>query len=275
MARYIFLLLSSAAFCAVSSNKNASQVSLEVAPQSEFCMFEELPAGVSVEATVLTYRGGKLDIGLRIEAPPATSGSRILYEKLLFANTDDRTGAPLPVVVKKGYKWKTTVAGEYSICLNNKMARWTSKVCTIDFIVSDGADGDPASEPGAVVKAAAPGSPMPDGVTTAPDDSAAKSTSTLRQGSRRIGDILADVYSAVTYHRTRTNRHHNTLLSTEARVSWWTIAESLVLSSILALQMLLVTRWFATPGGSVLPVMGGKKNSPLRDPPTPSRGGLV
>ena len=48
-----------------------TQLSLQVDPQSEVCFFEPLQAGDSAEATVLVYRGGKLDIGLRIEGPPA------------------------------------------------------------------------------------------------------------------------------------------------------------------------------------------------------------
>jgi hypothetical protein len=267
-------------------SKTSSQFSLEVAPQSESCFFEELPEKVSVEATVLTYRGGKLDVGLRIEGPNPTSGTNagpVIYEKLLFSNTDDRTGAPLPVVVKKGYKFTTDTPGQYSFCLNNKMARWTSKVCTLDISVDSdlgvgGGGGGGGS--GSVVRAAAPGAPVPEGLATEVDASAAQSTATMRVSQRHLADSLAEVYSAITYHRTRTNRHHSTLLSTESRTGWWTVAESLVLCVVAALQLLLVTRWFAGPS-TLLPQMGSaKKASPLRGFSSPAplasaRGGLV
>ena len=263
------------------SSKNASQVSLEVAPQSESCFFEEVGEKVSVEATVLTYRGGKLDVGLRIEGPSPTGGNLVFYEKLLFSNTDDRTGAPLPVIVKKGFKFVTVAAGLYSFCLNNKMARWTSKVCTLDITVNDN-DTASVGGGGAVVRAAAPGAPVPEGLVTQADESAAWALATMQSSRRHLSDLLADVYSATTYHRTRSNRHHNTLLSTEARVGWWTVFEALVLCVVCALQMLLVTRWFTVAAGnSLLPQLGlkGNKPSPLRGfgstPLGSSRGGLV
>ena len=278
------LLLVVLSFSVVLS-KNSSQISLEVAPQSESCFFEELPEKVSVEATVLTYRGGKLDVGLRIEGPSPTGGSGtsagpVIYEKLLFSNTDDRTGAPLPVVVKKGYKFTTGAPGHYSFCLNNKMARWTSKVCTLDISVDSESGVAEGGGSGSVVRAAAPGAPIPEGLATEIDASAAQSTATMRVSQRHLADSLAEVYSAITYHRTRTNRHHSTLLSTESRTGWWTVAESLVLCVVAALQLLLVTRWFSGPS-TLLPQMGAaKKASPLRGFSSPAplasaRGGLV
>jgi hypothetical protein len=122
-----------------------TQLSLQVDPQSEVCFFESLAAGDSAEATVLVYRGGKLDIGLRIEGPlpadaPAVSGALklvssrsaapagpVLYERLLFSNLDDRSGQPLPTIVKKGFSFVASGSGVFGFCLNNKMAKCVSR----------------------------------------------------------------------------------------------------------------------------------------------------
>lgn len=107
-----------------------TSISLQVEPQSEFCFYEVLPSGVSAEALVMVYRGGKLDVGLRIEGPltvsssPATPGTGpVLFERLLFSNLDDRTGQPLPTIVKKGYSFSAPAEGTYAFCINNKMAK--------------------------------------------------------------------------------------------------------------------------------------------------------
>ena len=107
-----------------------TSISLQVEPQSEFCFYEVLPAAASAEALVMVYRGGKLDVGLRIEGPlpasssPTTPGAGpVLYERLLYSNLDDRTGQPLPTIVKKGYSFSAPAEGTYAFCINNKMAK--------------------------------------------------------------------------------------------------------------------------------------------------------
>lgn len=71
--------------------------SLQVEPQQETCLYEELYSGQAVEGMAMVYRGGKLDIRLRVEDP----NKRILYDQLLFSNIDDATGAMLNTIVRK------------------------------------------------------------------------------------------------------------------------------------------------------------------------------
>jgi len=49
------------------------------------------------DASVLVYRGGKLDIKLRVEGPDRVAK----YEQLVFSNIDDGTGAMLNTIVRK------------------------------------------------------------------------------------------------------------------------------------------------------------------------------
>jgi hypothetical protein len=59
-----------------------------VEPLREECFFEDLSEGDVVDASVLVYRGGKLDVKLRIESPTKQQ----LHESLIFSNIDDHTG---------------------------------------------------------------------------------------------------------------------------------------------------------------------------------------
>ncbi len=131
--------------------------------------------------------------------------------------------------------------------------RYTAKTLTFDLHV-----GAPAT--GSVVRAAAPGSPVPAGVVTpgeTGDGGTAALAISLQRYARKLGDALYDVYDATTYHRARATRHHATLLSTELRVRGWAITESLAISVFAALQVFIVLRWFrdtnSSPNASPVP----------------------
>lgn len=69
-----------------------TSLSLQVDPLKEECFFAEADAGQKVETTVLVYRGGKLDVYLRVEAP--NGGDPYLTSCCLA--TWRRTGACCP-----------------------------------------------------------------------------------------------------------------------------------------------------------------------------------
>lgn len=106
---------------------------------------------------------------------------------------------------------------------------------------------------GSVVKPPTPGAPVPEGVATVPDDSTAALAISLRRFSNAISAKLASIYEDTTYHRVRSTRHHETLVSTERRVSFWTVVESLVISAVAFAQLLVVQRWFVEPQGGASP----------------------
>jgi hypothetical protein len=235
-------------------------LSLQVEPQSETCFHQDVAASQRVEATVLVFRGGKLDVSLRIEGP---AGGAPLYERLLHANIDDTTGMPLPTIVRKGHSFAAPSAGVYTFCISNKMARWTAKV--LEFQVRLSAGGAAAAAPalGDVVKAAAPGAAVPEGVLTEDDgaaagESAASHLSTMRGFAFRLQQRAWRVMDDAVYHRMRSDRHHDTLLSTERRVAAWTLAECAAVVAFALAQVLVVRAWFSEPdGGAPMPSSRG------------------
>ena len=58
---------------------------------------EDITAGREVRAKALVFRGGKLDIKMRVEGP----AKEILYDNMLFSNVDDATGRLLDTIVRK------------------------------------------------------------------------------------------------------------------------------------------------------------------------------
>lgn len=235
-------------------------LALQVEPQSEQCLYQDIEAGAAVESTVMVYRGGKLDVQFRIESPK----KQIMYQKLIFSNVDDRSGMLLPTIVRKGHAFVAPDTGVYSFCIDNRMARWTAKVLEFHLDVKPPTAGALAPPPmsGEIVKPAAPGAPVPEGVANTPavgtpeGASAEDAASALQHmtwmrthASKLLGMLSGLVYDSQ-YHRTRSNRHHATLLSTERRVAWWSGAETVAILLVAAIEVLVVRRWFSEEPGA-------------------------
>ena len=242
------------------SSWSSTTLDVQVEPQTEQCYFEDVVAGAPVEVTVLVHRGGKLDITLRVEAPGATTTP--VYSQLLFSNINDATGHLLPTIVKKGTKFVAASTGTYSICLDNRVARWTAKVLTLDVRVGpkgaqQGFLSNLNSGSESVTKPATDALAAADGDGTSPS-SAAAHLATMRRAAwathHRLNSIIADAQ----YARTRSNRHHMTLVSTEVRLVRWSLLELVVIMLSSGLQVLLVQRWFAEGGEGDAPLTSGR-----------------
>ena len=250
---------------------NFYTISLQVDPRKEECVYEDVPAGASVEALIMIYRGGKLDLDFIVTSPSA----REIYKKLIFSNINDANGRELPTIVKKGTTFVATEGGIHKFCFNNQLAKWTAKVLTFDLTVKPpgaaGVAAAGAAAGGDVVKAPSAGAAtlIPENVLTTAagsERSALQHLSSLRRFASRYLEALARTELDMQYHRLRSARHHSTLLSTEWRVSAWSTAESVTVLLCAALQVFLVRRWFddggedkgaaGAPGGAASPLAG-------------------
>jgi hypothetical protein len=230
-------------------------VSLQVDPRKLECLHLDVPLGADVEALVMVYRGGKLDITFQVTAP---SGAEV-YKQLLFSNLD-AAGAELPTIVKKGPSFTAGEEGVYSFCFDNRIAKWTAKVLTFEVTVradaaaaAAAAAGMPAAAAADTVKAPAGGSAglLPSHALTSQEGterSALQHLGSLRKFSDGFLLVLTLLEQDLQYHRLRSARHHATLLSTEWRVSAWSSAETTIVLLCAALQVLLVRRWFSGVG---------------------------
>ena len=257
-----------------TAERSSISLSLQVEPQQEQCFFAEAVAGQRIEATVLVYRGGKLDVYLRVDPP---NGGVPLFNKLLFSNLGD-DGRMLPTIVKKGTTFAAPTTGVFSFCVDNRLAKFTAKVLTFDLTVSDAPIG-PAGAPSDVVRAPAPGAAVPAGVLTSPEGAAAASAlqhlARVKQIAWRLGSLEDRLLDDLKYHVVRARRHYDTLLSTEARVGWWAAAEMLAVALAACVQVMQVFAWFRNTGGGPAPASPGKgAPAPLFSLPgaTPRKG---
>ena len=205
-------------------------LSFQVEPQREDCFSQDVPAGAEVDVQVVVFRGGKLDVKLRVENPAKV----VTYEKLLFSNIDDRTGAMLSTIVRKGTTFRAELAGVYTVCLDNRMARWTAKVMTLDLDVRDPND--------VMAKAEREAREARDAALLAGTEVDAKVAFTLmRASASRIHSKLQHIEGAQLFHYHREQRHRATVDSTDSRVHWWSVGETavVVLSALLQLAVVV------------------------------------
>ena len=82
-----------------------------------------------------------------------------------------------------------------------------------------------------------------------------------------VGGMLA------LYLRMRANRHHETLVSTESRLSRWSLLEIVTVLLVAALEVLLVQRWFSDDAPLGAPRKGASSGGGfgLAAPPSATR----
>lgn len=170
----------------------------------------------------------------------------ILYEKLLFSNIDDSTGGMLSTIVKKGYRFRAASTGLYTICLDNRMSRWTAKVAVFDLNRKSPEAAKPATGDSL-------GEHVVSDVLSSAEKDALMGASLMRAACNRIYAKLGQIENSQMYHYHRERRHRNTLEDTNSRVQWWTLAETLIIVVVALGQTVIVRKWFAVketlPGG--------------------------
>ena len=203
-----------------------TELTLEVQPQRMECFMEDARAGDTLAASVLVFRGGKLDVRLRIEGP----GGLVVADQLHLSNVDDKTGRLMSTIVKKGHTWQAPADGVYTICADNRMAKFTLKAFTLELNVT------PAAAPGGAAAANSSAGSVGD------------TTEGIRVSARRLHAALEAVRTAQTYHAHREVRHRKTVESTNARVAWWSAAETAAICASVSLLQIVLRAWFRRAG---------------------------
>lgn len=71
------------------------------------------------------------------------------------------------------------------------------------------------------------------------------SVQSMRVAAQRLHFKMSQIDSMQNYHYHRERQHRNTAESTNARVQWWTVAETVVILATVTIQVVLVRSWFS------------------------------
>ncbi|KAI9272567.1 emp24/gp25L/p24 family/GOLD-domain-containing protein [Sporodiniella umbellata] len=129
------------------------------------------------------------------------------------------------------YVFTATDAGEYSFCFANEMSTFAEKLVDFEILVEHDVRPD--------FKPAATGKEQVDSING------------MESILASISSHLNQISRSQRYFRTREHRNGATVTSTQSRMFWFSLLESLAIISIAALQTFVVKSFFNTKKGGV------------------------
>ncbi|ORY34768.1 emp24/gp25L/p24 family/GOLD-domain-containing protein [Naematelia encephala] len=137
-------------------------------------------------------------------------------DKLLLEGSNEKQG---------DYIFTANKIGEYSFCFENE-ASMSDKLLDFDIMVE--------SEPRRALSAQQ--APL------------REHTSTLEESTYKISGLLSSITRSQKYFHTRHHRNYSTVLSTQSRIFWFTVLESVIVIGMSILQIWVLKTFFSRSG---------------------------
>ncbi|KAL0094829.1 emp24/gp25L/p24 family/GOLD-domain-containing protein [Phycomyces blakesleeanus] len=212
----IFILLLSILISLVAFPEitNATALSYNVAAHETACFYvwSDAPSK-KLGFYFAVQSGGNFDIDFDVKSPRG---------EIVLDGERKRQG---------DYVFTAQDVGEYSFCFSNSMSTFADKLIdfeiTVESEIRDNiAKSDSSSQTPPVV-------------------------STMEDILNRIAQSLTDISRTQKYFRTRENRNSSTVLSTESRIYWCAIFESLAIVGMSGFQVFVIRNFFKAKKGGV------------------------
>ncbi|KAI8148829.1 emp24/gp25L/p24 family/GOLD-domain-containing protein [Fennellomyces sp. T-0311] len=208
----IFISLLMVLFMAPSST-NAAALTYNVAANEKACfyLFADTP-GKKVGFYFAVQSGGSFDIDFSVQDP---------REKVVVDGQKARQG---------DYVFTANHVGEYSFCFSNDMSTFAEKL--VDFEITLEHEVRPNYQKPS-------SSQQPEGFNA------------MEESLFRLSGSLTSVARTQKYFRTRENRNSSTVISTENRIFWFALLESVAIIVMAGLQVFVVRNFFSVKKGGV------------------------
>ncbi|KAH0835672.1 Aldehyde/histidinol dehydrogenase [Lanmaoa asiatica] len=152
--------------------------------------------------------GGSFDIDFDVKDP---------NEKLLLDGRRERSG---------DYVFTANTVGEYSFCFENDMSTLTDKLLDFDIMVESEPRREVAAKPGQV----------------------SDHTSPIEESIYRLNSMLMSIKRTQRHFHTRETRGFSLVKSTQNRLFWYGVCESLAVVGMAALQVYILQTFFTKTG---------------------------
>ncbi|RCI02682.1 hypothetical protein CU098_012436, partial [Rhizopus stolonifer] len=158
-------------------------------------------------------QGGSFDIDYQVLSPD---------QDVVLSGEQERQG---------DYVFTANQVGEYAFCFSNDMSTWAEKL--VDFEIMMEHEVRPE------FRKDASGKEQPVTMTE------------MEESVFRIQGHLTNIQRTQKYFRTRENRNSATVVSTEGRIFWFAMLESLAIISMAGLQVFVIKSFFQVKRGGV------------------------
>jgi len=189
---------------------DSSGLTVQVEPRTTECFFENFRIDTQVTIVYQVIRGGLLDVKFQIFSPD----NQQLFETLYFEEEDEGV-----------YDFEPKTSGDYSICFNNEMSKWTPKVVSFYMIIEDHHTAD-------------------EKLIGLPAVAQTEDLNPVETSINRIKVEMEKLQRHQSYLRGREAQHRQVTISTTSRVVWLSFLEAVVLIGLNLGQIYYLRRFF-------------------------------
>jgi protein ERP2 len=209
MKGFSSILLSLPLLISLSSGVAASALSTAIAANQRLCFHADVDkAGEKIGFYFAVQSGGSFDIDFEVKDPD---------DKVVLDGLRERQG---------DYILTANKVGEYSFCFENDMSTLTEKLVDFDIMV----ESEPRRE-------------APAKVSQLSDH-----TSALEESIYKLNTMLISVERTQKYFHTRENRGFSTVASTQNKIFWYAVMESLAIIAMAVFQVYILQTFFTQTG---------------------------
>ncbi|KAJ3547744.1 hypothetical protein NMY22_g1533 [Coprinellus aureogranulatus] len=193
----------------LSLTAKASALTISISPNERTCFFADVDkAGEKIGFYFAVQSGGAFDIDWDIKDPNGN---------VLLDGSRERSG---------DYVLTANTVGEYSFCFENDMSTLTDKLVDFDIMVESEPRREPPAKPGQI----------------------AEHTSALEESIFRLNGMLMNINRMQKHHHTQERRGFSIVKSTQNRLFWYAVIESLAIVGMAVFQVYVLQTFFTKTG---------------------------
>ncbi|GAW02928.1 emp24/gp25L/p24 family/GOLD-domain-containing protein [Lentinula edodes] len=188
---------------------HGSALTTAIAANERLCFYADVDkAGEKIGFYFAVQSGGSFDIDFDVKDP---------NEKVLLDGERERQG---------DYVFTANTVGEYSFCFENDMSTLTEKLIDFDIMVESEPRREAPAKAGQI----------------------SEHTSALEESIFRLNGMLMNIKRTQKHFHTRDNRGFSIVQSTQNRLFWYAIFESLAMVGMAIFQVYVLQTFFTKTG---------------------------
>ncbi|KAF8888986.1 emp24/gp25L/p24 family/GOLD-domain-containing protein [Infundibulicybe gibba] len=197
------------AFLFLARTAHASALTTTISANERLCFYADVDkAGEKLGFYFAVQSGGSFDIDFDVRDPNG---------KAILDGVRERQG---------DYVLTANTVGEYAFCFENDMSTLTEKLVDFDIMVESEPRREAPAKPGKI----------------------SEHTSALEESIFRLNGMLMNIKRTQKYFHTRENRGFSIVKSTQNRLFWYAVFESLAVIGMAVFQVYVLQTFFTKTG---------------------------
>ncbi|KAJ6589119.1 emp24/gp25L/p24 family/GOLD-domain-containing protein [Mycena capillaripes] len=193
----------------LSLHARASALTTAIAANERLCFYADVDkAGEKIGFYFAVQSGGTFDIDFDVKDP---------NDKIILDGNRERQG---------DYVLTANTVGEYAFCFENDMSTLTEKLVDFDIMVESEPRREAPAKPGQI----------------------SEHTSALEESVFRLNGMLMNIKRTQKHFHTRENRGFSIVKSTQNRLFWYAVLESLGVVAMAVFQVYVLQTFFTKTG---------------------------